>query len=378
MAIPPGELNFAKAIEYHYGAFPPKNLDYSRIYRPFAHATAAIARFDQMLKTMHNSEILLAPLRNQEAVISSRMEGTISTMDEILRYEADKLEGEKHPEGFRSEVIETLLYQHALKAGQAEIEKGAPFSEWLVRTLHEILLSYGRGAAKDPGGFKKEQNYLVDRTKRNVLFIPIGPEHLPGGLRNLFQYLDTYDEDPLIKTAVSHIEFESLHPFQDGNGRVGRMLITLLMWKFDIISSPHFYISGYLEENKNEYIDRMKNVSSDGDWTEWIMFFMYAIQEQAERNLAITESIRNLYEEMKLTFSEVLSSKWSTQALDFIFAAPVFRNSSFVSMSGIPAPSARRFTRILVENGLITSIQEAAGSRSALYVFEPLMKLVRV
>lgn len=378
MSIPLDELNFNNAVKYHYGKFPPEHLDYEKLLEPIAQATDAIARFDQMLKTMHNNEILLAPLRNQEAVISSRMEGTVSTMDEILRYEADYEEGTEDHLSVKPEIIETFLYQRALKSAQKSIEEGQPISQFFIKAIHQKLLSFGRGASKLPGKIKNEQNYLADKTKRNILFIPISPEKLQEGLDNLFNYISESKHQTLLKIGVSHIEFEALHPFMDGNGRIGRMLITLMMWSAGVISAPHFYISGYLEEQKDLYIDSMRNVSATGDWTSWCVFFLEALEKQAVRNLETSESISELYDEMKNTFAEVLASKWSVNALDFVFTNPVFRNNRFTSSSGIPGSSAARFTRILLEKDLLNMIDEPSGRRAALYSFEPLMKLVRV
>lgn len=378
MAIPLSELNFERAVDYHYDQFPPGNLDYGRLIKPLAQATDAIARYDQMLKNMHNSEILLAPLRNQEAVISSRMEGTISTMDEILRYEADFDEDEHGATQVRSEVIETLLYQRALKAAQQSLENGRPISGGLIRAVHQRLLFFGRGAEKDPGQYKKEQNYLADKTKRNILFIPIRPEKLIDGLEGFFNYIENDEELILIKAAVSHVEFEALHPFKDGNGRIGRMLITLMLWDAGVISEPHFYVSAHLEENKDQYIDSMREVSRSGDWTGWCCFFLEALEKQAKRNLRIVEDITGLYGEMKGLFRTKLSSKWHIKALDYIFTNPVFRNNKFTKGSGIPATTAAKFSRTLVDEGLLRTLEEASGRRPALYSFEPLMDLVRV
>lgn len=378
MALLPIELNFENAVHYHSEKFPPKSLDYQRLIPGIANATAALARYDQMLKNMHNSEILLAPLRSQEAVISSRMEGTVSTIDEIFRYEADYDEQIGSAGNTRSEVIETLLYQRALKAAQAAMQEGQPLSQFLIRGAHERLLSFGRGATKSPGQYKTEQNYLADRTMRNILFVPIGPERLQEGMDALFKYLEESNDIPLIKAAISHVEFESLHPFKDGNGRIGRMIITLLLWKSQIISAPHFYISGFLEENKDVYIDTMRAVSEKDAWTEWCIFFLEAVEKQAVRNLQIAESISDLYETMKQEFAESLSSKWSVAALDFVFTNPVFRNSKFTRSSGIPAPTAMRFARVMTEKKFLTVVEEPSGRRSALYAFEPLLQLVRV
>ena len=372
------DLDLESAVHYHYDQFPPKQLSYESFVDGLIRATDAIARYDQMLKNMHNSEILLAPLRNQEAVISSRMEGTVSTMDEILKYEADH-EGEaKEVPNVRSEVIETILYQRALKAAQGAMNDGYPISQSMIKAIHQQLLSFGRGAKKSPGEFKIEQNYLADRNKKKILFVPIRPEKLQDGLDVLFEYISNNTEPALIKAAMTHIEFEALHPFKDGNGRIGRMLITLMLWKSGTISAPHFYVSGYFEENKDEYIDTMRRVSESGNWDEWCSFFLKAIEEQAIKNLVIAENIRALYEEMKQIFSDVLSSKWSVTALDFVFTNPVFRNNKFTSNSGISSATAARFTRTLLDEDIIRTVEEASGRRPALYSFEPLMKLVRV
>jgi Fic family protein len=371
-------MDFTNSVHYHYEKFPPQNLDYGKIVDSLLKATDALARYDQMLKNMHNSEILLAPLRNQEAVISSRMEGTISTMDEILKFEADSendLEGAKN---VRSEVFETILYQRALLNAQRAMKDGYPLSQHLIRTLHQQLLSFGRGAQKSPGQYKTEQNYLADKIKQKVLFTPISPEKLNDGLEQLFTYVKESSDPILIKTALMHLEFEALHPFQDGNGRIGRMLITLLLWSSGTISEPHFYVSGYLEEHKDEYIDTMRNVSENNNWEAWCIFFLKAIEKQAIRNLEIAESIKNLYEDMKPVFSDALSSKWSVNVLDYIFTNPIFRNNRFTSKSGIPGPTAARFTRILLDKELLRTLEESSGRRPALYAFEPLLKLVRV
>ncbi|NER10434.1 Fic family protein [Muriicola jejuensis] len=371
-------MDFDNAVQYHYEKFPPSKLDFGQIVNPLIKATDALARYDQMLKNMHNSEILLAPLRNQEAVISSRMEGTISTMDEILKFEADSENDTEEAKNVRSEIFETILYQRALINAQKAMNDGYPLSQHLVKTIHQQLLSFGRGAQKSPGQFKIEQNYLADKIKQKVLFVPISPEKLNDGLEKLFEYINNSDDPILIKTALMHLEFEALHPFQDGNGRIGRMLITLLLWSTKTISEPHFYISGYMEENKDEYIDTMRNVSENNDWEKWCVFFLNAVEKQAIRNLEIAENIKNLYEEMKHIFSDTLSSKWSVNALDYIFTNPIFRNNRFTSKSGIPGPTAARFTRMLLEKELIRTLEEASGRRPALYAFEPLLKLVRV
>ena len=137
-----------------------------------------------------------------------------------------------------------------MKNAQHAIDDGYPLSLSLVKSLHKQLLFFGRGASKSPGELKNEQNYLADRSKKNILFIPISPEKLQDGLDTLFQFIDSDNHPVLVRAALSHIEFEALHPFKDGNGRIGRMLITLMLWLSDAISAPHFYISNYLGKQR--------------------------------------------------------------------------------------------------------------------------------
>jgi Fic family protein len=368
----------AGAVSYHYDQFPPTLSDLGTLIRPLSSAAAALARYDQMLRGMHDSGILLAPLRSQEAVVSSRMEGTISTLDEVLRYEADQ-EDEENPrtDRYRSEAIEVYLYSRALRAAQAAVKDGAPVSAWMIRAAHRELLSFGRGAAMSPGEFRTEQNFLVDGLRRRVLFIPISPERLNDGLEKLFAFINNDDWEILIRTALAHLEFEALHPFKDGNGRIGRMLIPLMLWKSRAITEPYLYISQYLEERRDEYIDRLREVSASGAWTAWVIFFLQALEAQATQNLQKAEEIRALYATMKDNFRKELSSQWSTQALDFMFTRPIFRNNVFTAKAGIPPATAHRFTRSLTDASLLKTLVPAAGRRPALYAFEPLLAIVR-
>ena len=364
------------AVKYHYGAFPPKEIDYSVFIGELLGATDALARYDQMLKNMHNNEILLAPLRNREALLSSRIEGTISTMDEIMQYEADD-DGTASVQT-KSDVIEIVLYQRALKNAQQVLDSRYQLTVNFIKQLHQQLLYTGRGASKSPGEFKLLQNYLADKARRKVEYVPISPEHLQGGLDKLMHFISESSFPSLVKTAIIHVEFEALHPFQDGNGRIGRMLITLHLWLEKMLSQPYFYISDYFDQHKEKYIEAMKNVSKTRDWNEWIRFFLEAVRAQAVSNLEISEEIHKLYEEMKSEFVTLLASKWNLEILDFLFTNPVFRNNKFIRNTGIPTATAGNIIKRLLDAGYLVQKEEPSGRRAALYSFEPLMRLVRV
>lgn len=372
-------LDLRFAVHYHLEQFPPAALDYGRLMPGLLAATAALARYDQMLGGLRNSELFLAPLRGQEAVVFSRMEGTISTLDEILQLEAQFADDDTAAAAeFRSDAIETALYRRAPSSAQARMEQGQGLSESLLKSAHRQLLSFGRGAAKSPGEYKRMQNYIGERGSRAVSFAPIAPEHLPGGMESLFRVINDTAMPVLLRTALAHAEFEALHPFEDGNGRVGRMLITLMLWHGGAIAAPHFYISRFFEEYKDEYLHRLRQVSAEGDWMGWCEFFLRAVEQQARHNLEMVQAIGAFYEEMKPRFAELLASKHAVAALDYLFAHPIFSNSRFTRSAGIPPQTAARFTRVLLQNGLLQVVAEAAGQRPAIYRFEPLMERVRV
>jgi len=374
--------HFPDAVHYHYDQFPEKiDLSAHRLLKPLSAAAAGLARYDQILQTMHNSEILLAPLRNREAIISSRIEGTISTIDDVLNYEADIKQAKEEPgSGYnKNDAQEVSLYSHALHQAQDALKNGAPLNSFLIRQIHQSLLEHGRGAHLSPGSFKTEQNYLG--TKNNeISFVPISPALLPQGIDRFFAYINRDDSDRLIKTAIAHVEFEALHPFKDGNGRIGRMLIPLMLWRFGLISSPCFYISDYFDQNRDAYIQTMRNVSEHGAWTEWVVFFLHAMEYQAQANLAKANNIRQLYESLKEPFRLLLNSEYYINALDFLFTVPIFDNNTFTDErnSGISSRIATRFTQNLKGQGYLKTLREGVGRRPARYSFEPLMQILRV
>ena len=378
LAAPKG-YDLSGAVHYHYGRFPPKALDYERLIPSLTAATACLAKYDALLDTLHNSDLLLAPLHRREAVISSRIEGTVATLQEVLRYEAED-DGDDVADrpAASQETIEVFSYSRAMNYAQRRMKEGLPLSGRLLRETHGRLLFFGRGADKTPGQFKAEQNFVIDRATRRVLFIPTSPERFDEHFRVFEAYINNESAPPLLQAALSHVEFEALHPFKDGNGRLGRMLITLMLWNRGVISSPHFYISGSIEAYRDEYIDRLRNVSANDEWTEWCDFFFRALVSQSEENIRTVERIRSLYDEMKGVFRETTGSRWSIDALDFVFEKPVFRNSAFVKKTGIPKMSAHRIIKALHDRNFLALIEPASGRRAAMYAFAPLLEITSV
>jgi Fic family protein len=376
-------LNLENAINYHYDKFPPQGLEYANLMESFGKATEALARYDQMIKYMLNSEYLLAPLMRQEAVLSLRLEGTFSSVEEILEYEADH--GLENTDDVRvipsseEDIIETYLYYKTLKFAQSCLEESSvPLGKSFLKMLHQGLLSFGRGSRKKPGEFKSEQNYIGNEITKEVRFIPINPTSLDSGLDTLFDYIEHSKDVPLIKMANAHLEFEALHPFEDGNGRIGRMLIPLLLWKAGVISAPHFYISGYFEKNKHQYLTLMRNVSEHNHWTEWCSFFLEAVAVQADQNLATTERIKGLYDEMCDYFRENIKSTYWHSALDYVFINPLFNGNRFLEDHTINNATKYSILKTLIETKTLVITRKAAGRRPARYAFRPLLDLIKV
>lgn len=367
------------AVAYHIGQFPPAKLDLAALIGPQTDAAMALVRYDTELRQLPRSELLLAPLRARDAVVSSRMEGTISTLEEVLRLEAD-VEDDDLPATAREADLEVALYARALKQAEGALRDGYEVSDHILRNAHRTLLYTGRGARNRPGEYKSEQNYVGDRRARRIDYIPISPDDLPVGLHALFAFANrTRDEDgvlPLLRVALAHVEFEALHPFEDGNGRLGRMLIPLMLWKQGLLSAPHFFVSDYFEQNKDEYIHRLRMVSERGEWSEWCTFFCNAMCTQANSNTETVGQIKTHYEQMRERFRDVLRSRWSNDALDYIFANPIFRNNRFKRNAGIPPQTANAFTNKLVEEGLLRVLIAPAGRAPGLYAFPSLLEIV--
>ncbi len=203
--------------------------------------------------------------------------------------------------------------------------------------------------------------------------MPISADKLPEGMSNWETYIHEDVPDRLVQLAVIHAEFESLHPFLDGNGRLGRMCVPLFMCQTKLIQSPMFYISAFFEANRDEYYERLLNISRDNDWTGWCKFFLRAVAEQAQDNQHKATEILNLYEAKKSQVVELTRSQYAIHALDFVFSRPIFNATDFTGFGDIPKSAAKRILAILRENEILKMLRVASGRRSAVYMFPELL-----
>ena len=194
-------------------------------------------------------------------------------------------------------------------------------------------------------------------------------------LSNLERYIHYEEKDRLIQLAIIHAQFEIIHPFLDGNGRVGRILIPLFLVEKGLLSTPAFYISDYLEVHRDTYLDKLNDISQNNSWEEWIAFFLTTVIEQAKANSQKATDILELYEEMKGEITQVIRSQFSIQALDTLFGDPVFSTTDFMRRSGIPKASAVRILNSLKERNIISILQEGKGNRPAIMMFTRLMDI---
>lgn len=362
-------------VHYHSGKFPPQSLQWERLIPYLGPAHAALARYDGLLSAIPNVALLLSPMTTQEAVLSSRIEGTQATMGEVLTYEAEALHGFSPRK--EEDIQEILNYRKALRHAMRLLET-LPLCQRVLLETHKVLMDSVRGHGKSPGAYRRIPNWIGPPgcTLETARFIPIAAVELPEAMSRFEQYIHIENPpDRLVQLAVLHAEFEALHPFLDGNGRLGRMLIPLFLWQMELIHQPMFYISGYFESNREKYYDRLLAVSAEDGWTEWCQFFLQALRIQATEHADKARQILDLYNRRKNELKERIRSTYMLQALDWIFQRPIFRGSDLAEETEITSQTARRMLAVFREAGLLTTLVEGSGRRPAVYVFAELVNI---
>ena len=362
------------AVQYHTGRFPPDDrLDWPALIPLIGPAAAAVARYDGMLAAVPNPDVLLAPLTTREAVLSSRIEGTEATMGDVLRFEAGR---EPESPARRDDIQEVLNYRAAMRRAERLLRQ-LPLSLRVIREAHEVLLLGVRGEGKAPGEFRTIPNWIGPPgcSIEGATFVPVGADALPDAVSDWERYMHMDGQDRLVQLAILHAEFEALHPFLDGNGRLGRMLVPLFLWRRGLIQAPRFYISAYFEARREAYYEGLLSVSRDDDWTGWCRFFLEAVRSQAEDNLTRAQGIFDLYDKMKLEVAELTRSRFAIHALDWIFQYPIFNSSHFLERAGIPKKSARRLLRALFEGEIVTVLIRGSGRRPTVFAYPAVLNI---
>lgn len=359
---------------FYSDRFPPE-LEWESLVPLIGRANAALARYDGLIQGLVNPELLLAPLATREAVLSSRIEGTQATLVEVLEEEADP---GAQPSPLRSEIEEILNYRRAIQEAVAELES-RPISLNMIRRIHRTLLAAVRGANRAPGEFRRVQNYIGPPGVgiEDATYIPPPPNEVLPLLDSLEKYLHVDERDPIVQIGLVHAQFELIHPFLDGNGRVGRILIPLFLFSKGLIRRPAFYLSAYLEAHREEYYALLAAISSDRDYQRWVRFFLIAVAEQSDDDTRRVQSMLDLYERMKEVVVDRTRSRYAVAALDTLFGSPVFSTPGFVKQSSIPGASASRILKELEEAGVVGVVRPGRGRRPTVWGFPALLEIVR-
>lgn len=349
-------------------------LDWERHVSRIAKANRELARYDGILESIPNSQELLAPLASREAVISSRIEGTRATLDDLMNYEANP----ESKEFENSDVKEVHNYKVALLNAISRIENdNFPISLRLIKEMHVSLMDGVRGGDRNPGNFRQIQNWIgpPGSTMETATYVPPPPNIIEDAIGNFELYIHFDEKDILVQLAVLHAQFEIIHPFLDGNGRLGRLLIPLILYDKKILSRPIFYLSSYFEYDRHSYYSGLNNISKDSNWNAWIEYFLDTIIHQSSDNYNVVKEIIALRKDMEVEVKELTKSPHIISTLNFIFSKPVFTSNEFTSKSDVPKSAANRILQVL--SGKILNYKRGSGQKPGIYTFTKLIRITK-
>jgi len=348
---------------------PPIQLD-NELTRLLSEADRALGRLDGVASVLPNPNLFVAMYVRQEAVLSSQIEGTQSTLEDVLRFELDA-KGHDAP----SDVADVVNYVQAMNHGLERL-KTLPLSLRLIREIHAILLTGVRGGDRTPGEFRREQNWIgpAGCSIHAATFVPPPAEHLAAALADLERFLHEPTLPLLIHCGLVHAQFETIHPFIDGNGRVGRLLITLLLCERQALQLPLLYLSYYLKAHRAEYYDRLMAVRNDGNWEGWLSFFLRGIAEVSQAATATARAILTLREEHRqLIAGQMEGSTAGLRLLDRLFEQPLLTVRLVEEQLGCSYATAAKLIESFVQLGLL---RETTGwQRNRRFRYDPYLAL---
>jgi Fic family protein len=321
-------------------------------------ADMALGRLDGIATILPNPDLFVAMYVRKEAVLSSQIEGTRATLLDIFDYETT---GE-----MAKDVDEVVNYVRAMNRGLERL-RTLPLSLRLIREIHEELLKGVRGEHRTPGEFRTSQNWIgpPGSTINNALFIPPPPHEMSAAMGDLERFIHKGDNLPaLVKNALIHAQFETIHPFLDGNGRVGRLLIAFILTHDDILKRPLLYLSYYFRRNRQEYYDRLNNIRNKGDWEGWLKFFLTGVYEVSKQAAETAQKIIALQERDR---ARVFHSPNGLKLVDHLFLNPLVTIHEIRRLTGISHATASRLTKQLIELGILDEITGYARNQKFLY-----------
>lgn len=345
--------NLVQATKGAYSTFEPNLLPISinydeEIIKILAEAIASISSLSGMGRRLRNPHLLITPYLKKEAVLSSEIEGTRTSLSEVLLEEKEKNKSRDE------DLKEVNNYIKALGFGLKEVNN-KPISEELIKKIHSILLKSVRGENKEPGEYKTHQNHIGNSLEIfEAKFVPASPETTPKLMENLIEYINNSKKSTdLVKAGILHYQFETIHPFRDGNGRMGRLLIGLFLCKTKILSQPLLYLSAYFKKHQKEYNQRLFDVSSKGEIENWLKFFLKAIKIQSDEALEKTIQLDNYYEEARKILEKNSNSTNALLVLDALFENPFIKIIEIEKILNCRHPTAKNNLKILVKNKIL-------------------------
>lgn len=321
-------------------------------------ALLALGRLDGASALLPDLSVFLYAYVRKEAVVSSQIEGTQSSLSDLLLFEIDEAPGVPI-----DDVLEVSNYVAALDHGLERVRGGFPLSNRLIREIHAVLLSRGRGSGKDPGEFRKSQNWIGGSRPGNARFVPPPPHEVPECMSALEKFL--HDQKTamaiLVRAALAHVQFETIHPFLDGNGRVGRLLITFQLCQSGVLREPLLYLSLHFKQHRSQYYDLLDRVRSKGEWEAWLAFFLDGVRETAEAAVSSARRLADLFVEDRGRIVRGGRRSGSAMRVHEAFKArPVASLQDLRRRSGLSFPATAAGMDLLREMGIA---RELTGRR---------------
>ena len=346
------------------------SLNFNGFAKEWAQAKYDLGLLEGSHKNLKNPSLLVSPLTAKEATVSSLIEGTVSTVSDVFTYEASG-KGD-------SNTIQVANYRKAITDATRELEAGREITTHLIESLHLTLMQKVRDQGK-PGKFREDIVYIAEKksdSMEKALYIPPEPFMVRDYMQNLVNYLKESEDDPLIKTGLFHYQFEAIHPFDDGNGRLGRLIIPLILFSERIISTPILYISGFFDKYRDDYISALHKVDETGKFEEWLAFFLNAIAHQSAETQQLIDKIYILFDEIKNQFKNT-KSPFIHRFIEFLFESPVFSIPQVQDTLGIQTNiTVNKYLKIFIKKNLILDLKIKRG-RAKLYLFKPLLDLLK-
>ena len=344
---------------------PDPPLELEALFPILDRANQALGRLDASAALLPDTEVFINLYLRKEAVLSSQIEGTQSSLSDLLQFESGLAQSEDQP---LDDLRETSNYVAAMEHGLQRLKEGFPISLRLLREVHGVLLRQGRGAERTPGEFRRSQNWIGGMQPGNALFVPPPPEALMECLDPLEKFLYDTRLPLLVKLGLVHVQFDTIHPFLDGNGRLGRLLLTLLLCESGVLREPLLYLSLYLKSNRNRYYELLQRVRTEGVWEEWLAFFLEGIESTARQAAGTAIELRAMFrEDTRRIQEEAKAAATCTLVHGYLQSKPVASIRAIAAAIGKTVTTVTQALEQLQKLGIVVETTGRQRNRSFVY-----------